>query len=52
MTTVEEIEKQSNILEAWQERNNDDNRVLKRQKEVTMNLKNEHNGMQNDITNS
>ena len=48
---VEYIEKEQNILEAWQERNNDDIGVMKRQKAMTMNLKNEHNGMSNDITN-
>ena len=50
--TVEQIEKEKAILELWLERNADDHGVLKRQKAVTMNLKNEHNGMQNDITNS
>ena len=44
-TAVEQIEKEQGILEAWEERNMDEHGVMKRQKAVTMNLKNEHNGM-------
>lgn len=42
---IDEIEKEQNILEMWTDRNNDDHGVMKRQKAITMNLKNEHNGM-------
>ena len=49
---IDEIEREQNTLEMWQERNADDHGVMKRQKAVTMALRNEHNGMQNDITNA
>ena len=42
---VDSIEKEQNVLEEWCDRNADEHGVMKRQKAVTMDLKNEHNGM-------
>ena len=51
LKTGELIESESHILEKWEERNGDEHGVMKRQKGITMNLKNEHNGMYNDVQN-
>ena len=45
----DEVEKQTAVFEFEQERNRDSENVLKRQKEVTMNLKQDHTRMKTDI---
>ena len=46
----EKVELETNDLEREQERNSNPDKLLKSQKEVTMNLKQDHNKIQTDIT--